>query len=188
MEPYFFYFCTISAYWACFYPGSADRHPIAFTTHSWRCTSSRNLIKDTPLVKESRKRWKKMQKTPCTWQDSNPCPPDYEACALPLCHNRSPGELFFYLIFNDFFISRLFYNTGKWTTNYCRWLKDLVQILWHLKIFFWRLSDFFLCVDAQFPSYVDRHLRYQYYSMKRFCFWTTIIPPTTTLMFTSIES
>ena len=36
---------------------SPARHPcfIPFTTHTNRCTSLRDLIKDTPLVRESRK-------------------------------------------------------------------------------------------------------------------------------------
>ena len=69
-------------------------HPIfyCFCNHSERCTSSRDLIKDTPLVKESRTRWKKKKKKPSNRQDLNPRPPDYEACALPLCYNLGRGQ------------------------------------------------------------------------------------------------
>ena len=34
-------------------------HFIAFTTHSWRCSYLRDLIKDFPLVEESKERFKK---------------------------------------------------------------------------------------------------------------------------------
>ena len=39
----------------------------------------RDLIKDNPLVKESRK--KEEEKNPSTWRDSNPRPTHYEACS-----------------------------------------------------------------------------------------------------------
>ena len=51
-------FCPIWAYWACFTPGSSARHnffTISFTKLSLRCTFLRDLMKDTPLVKECRK-------------------------------------------------------------------------------------------------------------------------------------
>ena len=43
-----------------FCPNSTDGYPflIAFTTLGERCTSLRDLNKDTPMVKEGRKRWK----------------------------------------------------------------------------------------------------------------------------------
>ena len=46
------------------------------------------LIKDTPLVKESRKN--RIRKKPRTLEDANPQPPNYEARALPLYHSRQP--------------------------------------------------------------------------------------------------
>ena len=48
-----------------------------------------DLVKDTPLLKESRKRERRNQQKKKA-QDSNPRPQDYEACALPLCYNSSP--------------------------------------------------------------------------------------------------
>ena len=43
-----------------------------------------DLIKDTPLVLESRKRWN-WNKKPSARRYPNPTPPYYEACALSLC-------------------------------------------------------------------------------------------------------
>ena len=60
---------------------------VLFTTHSLRCTSLWDLLKDTQLVKESGKR---RRRKPSTGQDLNPRPPDYQACALRQCYNRSP--------------------------------------------------------------------------------------------------
>ena len=71
--------------WACFAPGSTARHPFFLSQHSYRCTSLRDLIKNTPLVKESRKRLKKTKN-----RHLNQRPPDYEACALLLCYNCCP--------------------------------------------------------------------------------------------------
>ena len=58
----------------------------------------RDLIKDTPLVKEKkvgRDREKKLKeekeeevKSPASRME--PGPPDYEMLALPLCYNRGP--------------------------------------------------------------------------------------------------
>ena len=31
------------------------------------------------------------EKRASIWWDSNPQPPDYKACALPLCYNRGPA-------------------------------------------------------------------------------------------------
>ena len=51
-----------------------------------RCTSLRDLIKETQLVKGSRKRRKK----PSNQNDTNPQSPAYKTCALSLCYNRGP--------------------------------------------------------------------------------------------------
>ena len=46
----------------------------------------KDLIENTPLMKES-------TKNPPTWWDSNPQPPDYKVCALPLCNNSGSETL-----------------------------------------------------------------------------------------------
>ena len=56
---------------------------ISFTTHTQRC----HLLEGPyQLVKESRKRKKEKEDRSIKW-DSNPQPPDYETCVLPLCFN-----------------------------------------------------------------------------------------------------
>ena len=94
------YFCTIfkseklqrliCAYWVCFAPGSTARHPF-FCFH--------NTSRDVPP-------WGTWLKTQHCWRkvgkdrkrtkrpNSNPRPPVYKACALPLCYNHEPQECF----------------------------------------------------------------------------------------------
>ena len=55
----------------------------------------RDLIKDTPLVKErkvgrDREKEEEEFRKPSTRREPNPRPPEHEACALPLCYNRGP--------------------------------------------------------------------------------------------------
>ena len=55
----------------------------------------RDLIKDTPLVKESRKRYReaierRRRRKKAKLPPSDPQLLDYKACALPLCYNCSP--------------------------------------------------------------------------------------------------
>ena len=88
-ERHFPLFYPIWAYWACFTPGSTDRHPF-FCFHNAqleRCTSTRDLIKATPLVKKSRI-WQKKKK-PSMWWDLNPWHPDYEG-VLNRCATTAP--------------------------------------------------------------------------------------------------
>ena len=95
------YFCTIfkseklqrliCAYWVCFAPGSTARHPF-FCFH--------NTSRDVPP-------WGTWLKTQHCWRkvgkdrkktkrpNSNPRPPVYKACALPLCYNHGPKVLLF---------------------------------------------------------------------------------------------
>ena len=56
---------------------------------TYRFTSLEKPV-DTPLLKERRRREKVEATVPNTWQDSNPRPPDYEACAPLLCYNHGP--------------------------------------------------------------------------------------------------
>ena len=54
----------------------------------------RDLFKDTSLVKENgslKRKEIRRRKEPSTRRDSNPQPPGYKACALPLCYNRGPA-------------------------------------------------------------------------------------------------
>ena len=87
------FFNPIWAHLACFSPGMTVRHSFF---HCFRNTQlEMHLLegpdKNTPLVRESRKRRKK----PSNRRDLNPQPLDYEACALLLCYNHSPVSGYF---------------------------------------------------------------------------------------------
>ena len=81
--------CFILYYRACFATGSTARYPFFLPLHTVRDAPPWGTWLRTLLL------WRKVGKDrvrrikACTWRDSYPRPPDYKACTLPLCHNRS---------------------------------------------------------------------------------------------------
>ena len=81
------FFFPFWAYWACFTPGSTTRLPSLLL--------SRHTVRDGPPWGTWLRKlhwWRKVgkdgrsRKKPQTKEKLNPRPPEYEACALPLCY------------------------------------------------------------------------------------------------------
>ena len=70
------------AYWICFAPSSTARHDIFLSQHT---------VRDAPPWRKVGKDRRTRRKDQHLW-DSNPRPPNFEGCALPLCYNLSPLE------------------------------------------------------------------------------------------------
>ena len=86
-------FWSICSCKACFGSSCTAKH-IFFQKNQYCCTSTRDLIKETPLIDREIQR-RREEKKPNTWRESNPWPLCHEACAvyhcaLPLCYNRCP--------------------------------------------------------------------------------------------------
>ena len=75
-------------------------------------------MKDTPLLKEIRKRYRieieRRRKKPSNQLNSNPRPQDYEACALLLCYNCSQGTEIDFFSTEANRISFAFFNPRSW--------------------------------------------------------------------------